>query len=123
MSLALWAALYLAVYVIATAALSWAGAKKTGTFASFAAGGGQMGALPTALIAAACLTSTATFSINPGYVYTDGLAALIAFSAPVALGVTLAFYVLGPRLRETSLAADGTIKVLTLPQWIGTRFD
>jgi SSS family solute:Na+ symporter/sodium/pantothenate symporter len=122
-TLATWAALYLVVYVVATAWLTRRGAKKTSTFAAYAASGAQLGVLPTALVAAACLTSTATFSINPGYVYKDGIAALIGFSLPVAIGVTLAFFFLGPRLRETSVGPDGAIKVLTLPEWVGRRFD
>jgi Na+/proline symporter len=123
MTTAAWAILYLVFYMAATAYLSWAGARKTQSFASYAASGAQLGIVPTALVAAACLTSTATFSINPGYVYSQGISALIGFSLPVAVGVTLAFFFLGPRLRETSVGPDGTIKVLTLPQWIGTRFE
>ncbi len=123
MTTAMWATLFLVLYVAVTTWLTRAGAKKTNSFAAFAASGAQLGVIPTALVAAACLTSTATFSINPGFVYAEGLAAFIAFSIPVALGVTLAFFTLGPRLRETSVGPDGSIKVLTLPEWVGRRFD
>lgn len=123
MTTALWATLFLILYVGVTTWLTRAGAKKTSSFAAYAASGAQLGVIPTALVAAACLTSTATFSINPGFVYAEGLAAFIAFSVPVALGVTLAFFTLGPRLRETSVGPDGSIKVLTLPEWVGRRFE
>jgi len=121
--MALWASLFLVLYVLITAWLTRRGAKQTSSFAAYAASGAQIGVIPTALVAAACLTSTATFSINPGFVYAEGLAAFVAFSLPVAIGVTLAFVTLGPRLRETSVGPDGTIKVLTLPEWVGRRFE
>src|SRR5579872_5052506 len=123
MTTAAWATIFLLVYVALTAWLTRAGAKKTSSFAAFAASGAQLGVIPTALVAAACLTSTATFSINPGFVYREGISALLAFSLPVALGVTAAFFFMGPRLRETSAGPDGTIKVLTLPEWVGRRFE
>ena len=123
MTLPAYAALYLVVYVLATAFLARLGARKTGDFAAYAASGAQLSPLATALVAAACLTSTATFSINPGFVYKEGVSALLAFSLPVAIGVTLAFFFLGPRIRETSVGPDGTIRVLTLPEWVGRRFE
>lgn len=122
MTTAAWAIAFFAVYLIAIAYLSWKGAQKTSSFASFAAGGSDMGVFSTAVVAAAVLTSTATFAINPGLVYMEGLPALLGFSIPVALGIGAAFVVLGPRLRRTSVGPDGSIRVLTLPAWIGERF-
>jgi len=120
-----WSVLVFSAYVVALLAYGARGARGGGipaTLASFAAGRSGLGALPIGFVTAACLASTATFAINPGFVYRHGISALLAFTLPVAAGIAAAFVLLADRFRETSLGPDGAPRLLTLPQWIGERF-
>jgi len=71
------------------------------------------------LTLAASMASTATFVINPGFVYTYGLSALVAFTLPLFAGMFLGLAVLAKPFRRI---ADKT-GALTLPHWMRTRFE
>src|SRR5688572_57379 len=64
----------------------------------------------------ATLASTATFVINPGFVYQYGLAALLALTLPLFAGIFAGLLLLGPGYRARGVAAA------TLPAWVGQRY-
>ncbi|MDF1662788.1 MAG: sodium:solute symporter family protein [Planctomycetota bacterium] len=105
-----------AIYLIGTFYLAWLGHKKTKSFADFAVGKRDMSPGIAGLTLGACLASTATFVINPGFVYQYGLSALIALTIPFFLGLFAGLAILGPGFRKYGDSA------LTLPLWVGQRF-
>ena len=106
------------VYAAITAGLAWKGARRTKTMTSFAIGNRDMGPGLVGLTLAASMASTATFVINPGFVYQYGLSALIAFTAPMIAGMFLGLVLLSRRFREVG----DRVGALTLPHWMGQRF-
>lgn len=106
------------IYLVATAALAWRGGKRAGDDAGYAIGGGHMNPWLVGLTLGACLASSATFAIMPGWVYAEGAAALIGFTLPFVGGIAVGLVVLAPRFQE--LGADGA---LTLPHWLGRRYE
>ncbi len=68
----------LVFYLVATSALAWMGHKKTSDLESFALGKGDMNPIVVGITLASSIASSATFIINPGFVYAHGLSALIA---------------------------------------------
>ncbi len=104
------------LYLALTYWLAWLGHKRTDSFASFAIGKGDMGAGVAGLTLGACLASTATFVINPGFVYRWGLPALLALTVPFVLGIFAGLAVLGPGFRRHGARAT------TLPIWLGDRY-
>lgn len=105
-----------ALYLVATFWLAWLGHKKTKSFDDFAVGGRSMGPGMAGMTLGACLASTATFVINPGFVYQYGLPALMALTLPLFAGVFAGLAFMGPGFREQGG------KATTLPVWIGERY-
>ncbi|MGE0710315.1 MAG: hypothetical protein AB7N76_13620 [Planctomycetota bacterium] len=105
-----------AVYLVVTYWLAWLGHKRTKSFDDFAVGGRSMGPGMAGLTLGACLASTATFVINPGFVYAYGLPALLALTLPLFAGVFAGLALLGPGFRRHGA------KATTLPVWIGDRY-
>lgn len=105
-------------YLVITAGLAIVGWLKTDSLESFAVGKRDMGPWLVGITMGASLSSTATFVINPGFVYTHGLSAFLHLGASVGLGLAVALYVLSPRFRR--IGVDG--HALTLPHWIGARY-
>lgn len=112
-----WAAF--GVYLVVTTGLALWGMKKTKDLAGFALGNGDMGPVLVGITLAASIASTATFVINPGFVWKDGLAALIHFGVAGSGGVTVGLIVLSKGFRRLGKQT----KALTLPHWIGARYD
>lgn len=107
------------LYMGATAALAWRGHKKTDDIRSFSIGRGDLSPVVVGFTLAASIASTATFVINPGFVYTHGVSALINMGVATGLGLFVGLGVMSfgfRRLGERSGA-------ITLPQWIGRRYD
>lgn len=104
------------VYLAITFWLAYLGHKRTKSFEDFAVGGRSMGPGLAGMTLGACLASTATFVINPGFVYAYGLPALLAFTLPLFAGVFVGLAVLGRGFREHGKQAT------TLPVWIGQRY-
>ncbi|MEO0628149.1 MAG: hypothetical protein AAFY91_14240, partial [Bacteroidota bacterium] len=73
-------------YLLGTTYLGWLGHKKTDSFSSFAIGKGDLSPLQVGVTLAAATASAATFIINPGFVYVDGLAAFMHLGISVYLG-------------------------------------
>ena len=65
------------VYLLGTSYLGYLGYKKTEGFSSFAIGKGDLSPFVVGVTLAASTASAATFIINPGFVYVDGLSAWI----------------------------------------------
>ncbi|MCA9544841.1 MAG: hypothetical protein KC613_10640, partial [Myxococcales bacterium] len=105
-------------YLAVTAWLAWLGHKKTDGLESFALGKRDMGPLLVGITMAAAMSSTATFIINPGFVYTHGLAAFMHFGVAIGLGIAVALFSLSLGFRRVGVQ-DGS---LSLPHWIGARF-
>ena len=106
------------VYLVATIALALRGMKKTTGMASFALGNRDMGPLLVGVTLAAAIASTATFVINPGFVWKDGLSALMHFGVAGTLGVITGLVILSRGFRRLGEEHQA----LTLPHWIGSRY-
>ena len=75
------------VYLAGTSYLAWLGHKKTDGIESFAIGKGDMSPVVVGITLAASIASTATFVINPGFVYVHGVSALMHLGVAAGLGV------------------------------------
>ena len=107
------------VYLVGTTALAWIGHKKTDDLASFAIGKGDMGPVVVGVTLAASIASTATFVINPGFVYVHGLSALMHLGVAAGAGIVTGLLVLSLGFRKFGSENSA----LTLPQWIGERYE
>ncbi|MEM1025225.1 MAG: sodium:solute symporter family protein [Myxococcota bacterium] len=107
------------VYIVATTLLALRGMRKTQDLAGFAIGGGNMGPILVGVTLAAAVSSTATFVINPGFVFKDGLAALLHFGVAGYGGVIAGLLVLSKGFRRIG----SKVRALTLPHWVGARYE
>ncbi len=99
--------------------LSFIGMRRTASVEGFSIGNKDMSPYVVGITLAASIASTATFVINPGFVYQHGLSAYLHFGVAGSLGILSAFVVLTRgflRLGETHAA-------LTIPQWIYYRYN
>ena len=106
-------------YAILVYWLSWIGMRRTSSVEGFSIGNKDMSPYLVGITLAASISSTATFVINPGFVYTHGVSAYLHFGVAGSLGILAAFLVLTRgflRLGESSQA-------LTIPQWIYYRYN
>jgi sodium/pantothenate symporter len=106
------------IYLLGTSWLSWLGHKKTDDFGSFAIGKGDLSPIQVGVTLAAATASAATFIINPGFVYVDGLAAFMHLGISVFIGFVSMLSILSFRFRR--MGSD--MKALTIPDWIGKRY-
>jgi sodium/pantothenate symporter len=107
-----------AIYLIGTAYLGWLGHKKTDGFSTFAIGKGDLSPLQVGVTLAAATASAATFIINPGFVYVDGLSAFMHLGLSVYLGFVSMLVLLSFRFRKIG----EELNALTIPDWIGKRY-
>ena len=107
------------VYLVVTSLLAWRGGQMTDSKEGFAVGTGRMHPLVAGVTLGACLASSATFVIFPGFVYKDGLAALIGFSVPLIAGLLTGLVLFAPRFQDIG----DEHKALTVPHWLGSRYD
>ncbi|MEM6958312.1 MAG: sodium:solute symporter family protein [Myxococcota bacterium] len=105
-------------YLIITTLLALRGMKKTTGMESFALGNGDMGPLLVGITLAASIASTATFVINPGFVWAHGVSALMHFGVAGTSGVLLGLILLSRGFRR--LGEEH--RALTMPHWIGARY-
>ena len=93
--------------------------RRTRSVEGFSIGNKDMSPYIVGITLAASISSTATFVINPGFVYTHGLSAYLHYGVAGSMGILSAFLVLTRgflRLGESSAA-------LTIPQWIYYRYN
>lgn len=105
-------------YVLLIYWLSWIGMRKTRDISGFAIGNKDMSPYLVGITLAASIASTATFVINPGFVYVHGLSAYLHFGVAGSLGILAAFLILSRgflRLGEQAHA-------VTIPDWIYHRY-
>lgn len=110
--------LLLAFYAGATLWLSWVGMRKTADLKGFSIGNRDMSPYLVGVTLAASIASTATFVINPGFVYTHGVSAYLHFGLAASLGILTAFITLTRGFARLG-AASGAI---TIPDWIYHRY-
>ena len=106
-------------YLVLTSALAWVGHKKTTDISSFALGSGNMNPIVVGITLASSIASTATFVINPGFVYVHGLSAVMHLGVAAGLGVITGLLTMSFGFRRVGKET----KALTLPQWMGERFE
>ena len=78
-----------------------------------------MGPVLVGITLAASIASTATFVINPGFVWADGLPALIHFGLAGTAGVLFGLVLLSRGFRRLGEKHQA----LTLPHWVGARYE
>lgn len=105
-------------YVIVTLFLAWLGSKKTKSLDSFAIGNRDMSPWVVGITLAATMTSTATFVINPGIVYAFGWSTIMGYGVSAGTGLFLGIIILSKGFRKYGVP----VAALTVPQWIGTRY-
>ncbi|MGE0785953.1 MAG: hypothetical protein AB7S26_09715 [Sandaracinaceae bacterium] len=111
-----WAAF--GTYVVLTSGLALYGMRKTKDFSSFALGDRDMGPSLVGITLAAAIASTATFVINPGFVYAHGVSALMHLGVAANLGAITALVLFSRGFRRLGEKT----RALTLPHWIGARY-
>jgi len=99
--------------------LSWVGMRRTKDVKGFAIGNKDMSPYVIGITLAASISSTATFVINPGFVYSHGLSAYLHYGVAGSLGILTAFLV----LTRGFLRLGESKNALTIPQWIYYRFN
>ena len=106
------------IYLMGTSYLGWIGYKKTDGFSSFAIGKGDMSPIVVGITLAASTASAATFIINPGFIYVDGLSAWINMFLGTYSGFMIMLIILSFKFRYIG----EKMKALTIPDWIGKRY-
>lgn len=105
-------------YVIVVFYLSWIGMRRTRDVRGFSIGNKDMSPYVIGITLAASIASTATFVINPGFVYVHGLSAYLHYGVAGSLGIVTAFLV----LTRGFLRLGESHNALTIPQWIYCRY-
>ena len=106
------------LFVFVTYFLSYKGMKKTNTIKGFSIGNKDLNPYVIGITMAASISSTATFVINPGFVYNHGLSAYLHYGITASLGIICAFFLLSKGFRRIG-DHQGS---LTIPDWIYHRF-
>ena len=106
------------LFVAATMWLSYIGMKKTKCLKGFSVGNRDMSPVLVGITMAASIASTATFVINPGFVYTHGLSAYLHYGVAALFGVITAFVLLTKGFRQIG----ETTGSITIPDWIFNRY-
>ncbi|WP_116368057.1 sodium:solute symporter family transporter [Parahaliea mediterranea] len=107
-----------AAYVALVFYLSWVGMRRTRDVRGFSIGNKDMSPYVIGITLAASIASTATFVINPGFVYVHGLSAYLHYGVAGSLGILTAFLV----LTRGFLRLGESHNALTIPQWIYCRY-
>lgn len=106
------------LFVAVTFYLARIGMKKTQSLKGFSIGNNDMGPVLIGITMAASISSSATFVINPGFVYNHGLSAYLHYGIAASLGIVCAFLLLTRGFRKLG-ASQGS---LTIPDWIFHRY-
>lgn len=111
--------LLLVGYALLVYALSLKGMRQTRSKTGFAIGNKDMSPWLVGITLSASISSSATFVINPGFVYVHGLSAYLHFGVAGALGIATGLIVLSRRFLMIG-EAQGSV---TIPQWIKHRYE
>lgn len=107
-----------AVYIAVIYWLSWIGMRRTKDIKGFSIGNKDMSPVLIGVTFAASVASTATFVINPGFVYVHGLSAFLHYGVAASLGILCALLV----LTRGFLRVGSQHQALTIPDWIYHRY-
>ncbi len=110
--------IFFAAYVVLIGSVSWYNSRKPKTLQSFSVGNRDVNPFWIGLSLAANMTSTATFVINPGLVYTYGFAGFVGYAIASPLGIFTGLAILSKSFRKIG----DRYSVISVPQWIGSRF-
>ncbi len=105
-------------YLLLLAWLGLAGMRKTTSMSSFAIGNRDMHPALVGVAMASSIASAATFVINPGFVYTDGLSAFLHYGVAAQAGSIIGLVAVCKGFRRHGDHAAS----LTIPDWIRTRY-
>lgn len=105
-------------YVVLVYWLSWIGMRRTSNISGFSIGNKDINPYIIGITLAASIASTATFVINPGFVYVHGLSAYIHYGIAGSLGILSAFLVLSKGFLKLGEQRNS----LTIPDWIYHRY-
>lgn len=105
-------------YVVIVYYLSWVGMRRTRDIKGFSIGNKDMNPYLIGITLSASIASTATFVINPGFVYVHGLSAFLHYGVSATLGVLAAFLV----LTKGFLRQGEKNQAITIPEWIFHRY-
>lgn len=108
----------LTIFILITYYLSYVGMKKTKDIKSFSIGNKDMNPYLIGITMATSISSTATFVINPGFVYTHGLSAYLHYGVAAGLGVLAAFILITKEFRSLG----DKHSAITIPDWIYHRY-
>lgn len=95
------------------------GATKVKSISDYALGNIFFSPYAVGLSLAAAMTSAATFVINPGFIANFGISGVISYGIALPLAAVISLAVLTKNFRKHG----ETVKALTLPQWIGKRYN
>jgi SSS family solute:Na+ symporter/sodium/pantothenate symporter len=115
----MWAWLFFSIYAVATALLAWRSSSATSDGESFAIGNGRMNPWMAGITLGACLASSSTFAIVPGFVYAEGLPALLGFTLPFIAGIAIGLFSMAYRFQ----VVGDEVGALTVPHWLGARYE
>ncbi|MCR9161731.1 MAG: sodium:solute symporter family transporter [Nannocystaceae bacterium] len=108
----------LVAYLGLLAWLGVAGMKKTTTLSSFAIGNKDMNPVLVGVAMASSIASTATFVINPGFVYVDGWSAFLHYAVAAQAGVIVGLIAVSRGFRRLG----DQLGALTIPDWVRQRY-
>ncbi len=108
----------LIAFITLTFWLSWIGMKKTKNIKGFAIGNKDINPIFIGITMIAAMSSTATFVINPGFLYLDRLSAYLHYGVSALAGMLAAVFVITKGFRRLG-AQQGS---LTIPGWIYDRY-
>lgn len=106
------------IYIGLTFYLSFIGMKKIKDLKGFSISNKDMSPWLVGITMAASISSTATFVINPGFVYVDGVAAFMHYGVAALLGILTALTILTKGFKKLGESAGS----LTIPHWIMHRY-
>lgn len=105
-------------YVTIIYYLSWIGMRRTKDIKGFSIGNKDMNPYLIGITLSASIASTATFVINPGFVYTHGLSAFLHYGIASSAGILVAFLL----LTKGFLKQGEKNQALTIPEWVYHRY-
>lgn len=106
------------IFAVVTYVLSVIGMRQTSSLKTFAIGRGDMSPWLAGVTMAASVASTATFVINPGFVYRDGVSAWAHYGLGAMMGLITALIVLSNGFQRLGKA----LQVVTLPDFVRKRY-
>lgn len=114
-----WAWLFFGIYAVLTAGLAWRSGQGNDSSESFALGSGHMPWWMAGITLGACLASSSTFVILPGFVYASGKSALLGFTLPLLAGIGLGLLSMAFPFQRIG----GKLGALTVPHFLGAAYD